>query len=149
MKTLRTFLTLLASISMNLGHADTPIILGGVEDSYSVGDVLYDSSFNKPGDWILQIQESDLETESKVNFDNGILDLYMPARGCTAWLKEKFHGPIAIVYRVRCPEETIDGDSIQARDINNFWHASDPGEDNLFDPERYTGDFGSERAPVN
>jgi len=71
-----------------------------------------------------------------------MLDLYMPGRGCTAWLKQKFEGPIMITYQVRCPLETIRFPEIQARDINNFWHCS--GADNetdLFDPKLFNGSF--------
>ena len=68
----------------------------------------------------------------------------MPARGCTAWLKQKFVGPVMITYRVRCPLETIRFPEIQARDINNFWHCSGvKHETDLFDSKLFTGDFGS------
>ena len=90
------------------------------------------------------MEQNDEPLKEKIKFEDGMLDLYMPARGCTAWLKQKFTGPIMISYQVKCPLETIRFPEIQARDINNFWHCSGVNEaTDLFDPKLYNGSFGS------
>lgn len=122
----------------------TAIAIGYGADTFTIGEELYSDSFNKPEDWVIQIEQSESENQPKAEFINGVFDAYMPARGCTAWLTQKFEGPIAIVYQIKCPEETLDFPEVQARDINNFWHASDlESEKGLFDGTRYTGNFGS------
>ena len=73
-----------------------------------------------------------------------MLDLYMPARGCTAWLKQKFSGPLTITYQVMCPVETIKFPEVQARDINNFWHSSGVEKaTDIFDSKMFNGEFRS------
>jgi hypothetical protein len=124
-------------------HA-SPLLLGYGQAAFTVGEKLYETDFSDASEWVIQVEKKGEPNAERIKMGDGVLDLYMPARGCTAWLKKKFNGPIAIVYQVKCPLETINGDSIQARDINNFWHCSHPGEaEQLFDPERYDGGFGS------
>ncbi len=135
-----------AFINFACTSSDEPeaLAIGYGADAFTIGEELYTDSFTKPEDWVIQIEQNDSENQPKVTFENDIFDAYMPARGCTAWLKQKFEGPIAIVYQIKCPEETLDFPEVQARDINNFWHASDvESEQGLFDSTRYTGDFGS------
>ncbi|MDQ8197880.1 DUF6250 domain-containing protein [Pelagicoccus enzymogenes] len=120
------------------------LAIGYGADIFKIGDVLYAKSFNQPEDWVIQVEEGDTDKKPSTEFKDGIFDSYMPAAGCTAWLKQKFEGPIAIVYKVKCPTDRVDGVDVQVRDINNFWHASDPiAEENLFDKKLYTGGFGS------
>ncbi|MBC9889271.1 MAG: hypothetical protein F7B06_05350 [Opitutae bacterium] len=121
-----------------------PLVIGYGESVFSIGEILYSSQFEDPQNWTLQIQTSDSSTIESAAFVNGILDLYMPDRGCTAWLNRAFEGPIAVVYDVYCPEETLKDKGIHARDINNFWHATHPSlSGNLFDSSLYTGKFTS------
>jgi hypothetical protein len=122
-----------------------PLVLGYGKAAFSIGELQYETDFSDKGNWVFQIQRSEDPSEKgEVKVEGGMLDLYMPAIGCTAWLKQKFEGPITIVYQVRCPLEMINGDSIQARDINNFWHCSHPGDaEKIFDPNLYDGGFGS------
>ncbi|MGJ8653883.1 MAG: DUF6250 domain-containing protein [Opitutaceae bacterium] len=123
-----------AAILSACAHTDSksaaevePVVVGYGTDMFTVGELLYQSDFSDEENWQLQIQKDPgAKEQPKVKIGDGMLDLYMPATGCTAWLKKKFSGPIAITYEVKCPLETINGDSIQARDINNFWHCSDP-----------------------
>lgn len=149
MKTLRianllTTALLALAFTASSQAEEAPTTLGYAADDYTVGEVLYDSGFENPKDWNIQIEKSDSKTKPKVKFKKGMLDIYMPDRGSTAWLMKKFEGPILISYRVKCPEETLSFPEIQARDINNFWHASDPvSGDGLFDSSRYDGGFGS------
>ncbi|MDQ8194327.1 DUF6250 domain-containing protein [Coraliomargarita sp. SDUM461004] len=121
-----------------------PVVVGYGVDAFTIGELLYETDFKNSQEWEVQIQASDSPMEPRVVFDQGMLDIYMPARGSTVWLKHKFEGPIAIVYQVRCPEDTLSFPEVQARDINNFWHASDPEvADGLFDASRYDGAFRS------
>ena len=42
----------------------------------------------------LQIQpKPDSELKPRVSMENGVLDIYAPERGCTAWLKQSFERP--------------------------------------------------------
>ena len=131
--------------SMKGNDGPEPLVLGYGKDAFTVGGLLYETDFSDRENWALQIQKSDdPANQAEVKIEDGMMDLYMPAIGCTAWLKKKFKGPIAVVYQVKCPTGRINGDTIQARDINNFWHCSDPGNaEKLFDSELYNGGFGS------
>jgi hypothetical protein len=125
-----------------------PVVIGYGEKAFTIGQKLYETDFSDTENWQLQIQQkaSASAEDAVVKMEDGIMDLYMPAIGCTAWLKQKFEGPIAIVYQVKCPLETINDESIMARDINNFWHCSDPRKfDGIFDSDEahYNGGFGS------
>lgn len=109
------------------GAGVEPLVLGYGKEAFTVGKLLYATDFSDTENWVNQISENpDSNAAAVVKMGDGIMDLYMPALGCTAWLKKKFEGPIAIVYQVRCPLETIDGKDIIATDINNFWNCSDP-----------------------
>ncbi len=123
------------------------VVTGYGTDVFTIGELLYQTDFSDQENWQLQIQKDPGANEqAKVKIGDGIMDLYMPATGCTAWLNKKFSGPITITYEVKCPLETINGDSIQARDINNFWHCSDPIEFDAVLNEtenQYNGGFGS------
>ena len=125
----------------------TPAVAGYGNEVFEIGSIIYASDFSDHANWIIQIEASgNSPYEEKISYSAGVLDLYMPAKGCTAWLNKKFTGAITIVYQVRCPIETINGTSIQARDINNFWHCSDPFEfDALLrsSETRYKGNFSS------
>ena len=125
----------------------SPAVAGYGNEVFEIGSIIYASDFSDHANWIIQIEASgNSPYEEKISYSAGVLDLYMPAKGCTAWLNKKFTGAITIVYQVRCPIETINGTSIQARDINNFWHCSDPFEfDALLrsSETRYKGNFSS------
>ncbi|MDF7807749.1 DUF6250 domain-containing protein [Pontiellaceae bacterium B12219] len=124
--------------------APKPEVLGYGKDTFSVGEKLYSTDFSNTNEWVFQVEEKDSPEKEIIEFKDGMLDLYMPARGCTAWLTQKFEGPIMVEYKVKCPLETINGDSIQARDINNFWHCSGvKNETDIFNGELFNGGFGS------
>ncbi len=103
-----------------------PKILGYGEELFTIGKELYSTDFSDEENWAVQVSVDDEAYPQQVSFGGGMLDLYMPQHGCTAWLKKKFKGPITIVYNVRCPIETMNDDGVMATDINNFWHCSDP-----------------------
>ena len=121
-----------------------PVVAGYGVESFTVGEQLYATDFDDPENWDIQLQErADSPLKGRFAFADGMLDIYAPNTGCTAWLKRDFEGPLAIVYRFRCPKETQRDEGISPRDANNFWMASDPDpKGSLFDRTRYTGDFG-------
>lgn len=122
----------------------TPRVLGYGVDTFAVGQELFRTDFSDESQWTIQVEENDEPMKEHVKFHDGMLDLYMPARGCTAWLKQKFSGPITITYQVKCPLETIKFPEIQSRDINNFWHCSGvENETDIFDSKSFNGGFGS------
>ncbi|MDF7823623.1 DUF6250 domain-containing protein [Pontiellaceae bacterium B12227] len=104
----------------------SPLVLGYGKEAFSIGEELYSTDFADQEKWVVQVSTDDTTYEEQIKFKDGMLDLYMPKRGCTAWLNKKFKGNITIVYKVRCPLETVKDDGILATDINNFWHCSDP-----------------------
>ena len=103
-----------------------PLVLGYGKEAFTIGRELYSTDFTDKENWVVQVSVDDPAYHEKIAFKEGMLDLYMPKHGCTAWLKKKFKGPITIIYQVRCPVETLNDDGILATDINNFWHCSDP-----------------------
>lgn len=126
--------------------AAEPLVLGYGEEVFALGRELYSTDFSDTNNWVIQVSTDDTTHDERVTFEDGVLDLYMPKRGCTAWLNRKFRGPITIVYNVRCPVETRDDEGILPTDINNFWHCSDPREFDAVLEEtetRYNGDFVS------
>jgi hypothetical protein len=148
MTNIKTFnaMALLFSVALVSACTSTPKpeALGYGTELFTVGEELYSTDFSNTNEWVLQIEEKEGPEQEIIKFKDGMLDLYMPARGCTAWLTEKFTGPIMVEYQVLCPLDTINGDSIQARDINNFWHCSGvENETDIFNPELFNGGFGS------
>jgi hypothetical protein len=103
-----------------------PLVLGYGQTAFTLGEQLYSTDFSDKKNWVVQVSTDNTKYKERVKFEDGMLDLYMPNRGCTAWLNKKFSGPITIVYQVRCPVETLKDDGIIATDINNFWNCSDP-----------------------
>lgn len=121
-----------------------PKVLGHGVDTFSIGAELFRANFSDPSQWTIQVEEKEEPLKESIKFHDGTLDLYMPGRGCTAWLRQKFSGPITITYQVKCPRDTIKFPEIQARDINNFWHCTGVEEQtDIFDSELFTGGFGS------
>lgn len=124
-----------------------PLVLGYGVEAFVVGEELYSTDFSDTENWVYQMSENvESDLEAVVKMGDGMMDLYMPAMGCTAWLNKKFEGPIAIVFQVRCPLETIDGANIIATDMNNFWNCSDPRNFDAVLKEtetHYNGDFVS------
>lgn len=121
-----------------------PVIAGYGVGAFKTGKLLYSSDFADLEDWVVQIQPVEGFGEPAVVAVDNTLDAYLPGRGCTIWNKNKFQGPIAIIYKVVCPAAETDVEVLNARDINNFWHSS--GSDtnpNLFDSDVYDGGFGN------
>jgi len=122
----------------------SPQVLGYGAGIFEIGEELFRTDFSDAAQWIIQVEKKDKPLKERIEFHDGMLDLYMPGRGCTAWLKQKFSGPITITYQVKCPQETIQFPEIQARDINNFWHCSGvEKQNNIFDSKLFNGEFRS------
>lgn len=107
-------------------QAAEPEVLGYGKDTFTIGEELYSTDFSDKDNWVIQVSTDNTDYQERIKIEDGILDLYMPKRGCTAWLNKKFSGPITITYQVRCPSETTMGDAIMVTDVNNFWHCTDP-----------------------
>ncbi|MCH6255969.1 DUF6250 domain-containing protein [Puniceicoccaceae bacterium K14] len=126
-------------------HAADPVMIGLAADEWELGELLYESDFSDSENWVAQTDGEN----PVINFADGQLELDVPGMGATVWLKEKFDGPITIVYDAVFPGEKDDGDAYRLADLNSFWHMSDPSEvdpsvdGGLFDDTTYTGNFGT------
>ncbi|MCW9705301.1 DUF6250 domain-containing protein [Fodinibius salsisoli] len=125
-------------------EASRPVVTGYGEGLFEVGELMYQSDFDDPDVWGVQIEEANSPIQPRVDFWNGFLEVLVPGRGATIWNKKKFSGNVAITYKVKAPSTYVDELGIVVRDINVFWHASDPKiPDALFDQDKYTGAFTS------
>lgn len=114
------------------------------EGFFEIGELLYSDDFANQDEWLLQVEETGAQTKPRIDFRNGFLEVLMPDRGATIWNRNKFSGNVAITYKVKAPSTYVDELGIVVRDINVFWHASDPEEpDAIFDDTQYTGAFNS------
>ncbi|MFC7337582.1 DUF6250 domain-containing protein [Haloferula chungangensis] len=122
-----------------------PWVLGEAQGRFEVGQLIGEDQFHQLDQWVVQIEDKKGAPTPRVEVRNRSLDCYVPARGCTIWLKKKLKTRVTISYDVLCPtpKEKING--LRPTDINNFWMASDPvdADKGLFDPKRYDGGFGS------
>ncbi|TWT80735.1 hypothetical protein CA13_21810 [Planctomycetes bacterium CA13] len=122
-----------------------PLVLGHGVGLFNVGALLAQDDFQSLDNWGVQLQQRSGFEPPRVEAKNHSLDCLVPGRGCTVWFKKKLPTRVMITYDVLCPthEPAIKG--VQPRDINNFWMATDPAtpDQGLFDPERYTGAFGT------
>ncbi|MCW9713282.1 rhamnogalacturonan acetylesterase [Aliifodinibius salicampi] len=121
-----------------------PVVTGYGEGRFEVGELLYRDDFTNPDEWVPQVEETDAQTEPRIDFWNGFLEVVVPGRGATIWNRNKFSGNVAITYKVKAPSTYVEELGIVVRDINTFWHASDPNvPDDIFNPDKYTGAFSS------
>ncbi len=121
-----------------------PVVTGYGEGLFQIGELLYWDDFENLNDWVFQIQETDDVSEPRIDTRDGFLDVLMPNRGATIWNRHKFSGPITIIYNVIAPTTFDHIDGIVPRDINSFWHASDPVVPwDVLDERYYTGAFPS------
>lgn len=123
-----------------------PLVLGRAKQRFRIGELLARDDFKTLDNWVVQIQPKDAKPDPYVKVKDGILDCFLPGRGCTVWYKRKFKTRLTIIYQVYCPiPRGLPAKLIEPRDINNFWLATDPQdpERGLFDPQRYNGDFGT------
>lgn len=133
------------------GHGDQPdtppppLVLGHGVGLFKPGPLLIQDNFEDLDNWVVQLEEKTGFPPPKVWAHDQSLDCLTPGRGCTVWFKKKLRTRIAITYNVLCPSHEPAIPGVVPRDINNFWLATDPldPERGLFDPTRYTGNFGS------
>lgn len=127
--------------SAGTGH---PVITGYGEGLFRVGELLYHDDFEHLNHWRFQIQPSNHDSEPEIHNRDGKLDIYMPARGATVWFQHKLTGPVAIIYKVKASTARKQYPWVVPRDINTFWHASDPETPwDIFDDRLYTGAFST------
>jgi hypothetical protein len=121
-----------------------PIVAGYGKGLFQIGELIYGGAFENSDDWVLQIEESDAEATPRINFGSGSINVLVPDRGATIWNRNKFRGPIAIIYKVKAPTKYVRDLGIVVRDINCFWQASAPDIPNeIFNQNKYTGAFTS------
>jgi len=121
-----------------------PVVIGYGEGTFKIGELLNSDSFHDESEWVVQIQDSDTDSNPAIKFGDGMLEVVMPDRGATIWNQNKFSGSIAITYKVKASTDLLHKDGIAVRDINTFWHASDPeNPEAIFDYSKYTGAFNS------
>ncbi|MGJ8697198.1 MAG: right-handed parallel beta-helix repeat-containing protein [Verrucomicrobiaceae bacterium] len=136
-----TFVTLLTTLLSGLpALAQSPAILGKGTNLFEVGPLLDSDNFDSLENWVVQIQQNKKSPPPKVVAKDNTLDCFLPGRGATIWFKRKLNTRVTITYDVLCPTSPQDDKNLLPRDINNFWMANDPDGD-LFDSEKYTGDF--------
>jgi hypothetical protein len=123
----------------------SPLVLGHGVGLFKIGPLLAQDNFENLDNWVVQIQRKEGFEPAKVEIRDHTLDCLLPGRGCTIWFKQKLKTRLTITYEVICPTKHTGIKGVQARDINNFWLATDPTDLNqgLFDLTRYTGKFGS------
>ena len=71
----------------------TPLVLGyGVGTFYSRRGTFSGGLFMTRRSGSSKLNRKTNRYKERIKFEDDMLDLYMPARGCTAWLKQKFVG---------------------------------------------------------
>ena len=125
-------------------EGNRPTLIGKAEGRFQLGELLYQDDFENLDNWILQIEEKKAPAPRVESRDN-TLDCYLPNRGGTIWFRKKLKNRLIITYDVICPKPAEDSIGIMAKDVNNFWLASDPldPEKGLFNKDRYNGSFRS------
>ena len=144
----RPFTLVLIQLYFLLGlpiAAFEPLVLGRAQGRLKIGNLLHQDDFQNLNQWVVQIESKKNLPRSQVEAKNNTLDCLLPGRGCTIWFKEKLKTRLTISYEVICPAPAEGMKGIEAKDVNNFWLASDPldPQKGIFDSERYTGNFTS------
>ncbi|HQU72427.1 MAG TPA: DUF6250 domain-containing protein [Calditrichia bacterium] len=94
---------------------------------YRKGEMLYQDYFFRDLDnWVVETPSS---PNSTVQAERGKLTIDVD-NGATVWLKEKLSGNLLIEYRRTVVMK--DGPNDRLSDLNQFWMASDPAQENLF-----------------
>ena len=94
---------------------------------YRLGKLLYQDDFNSGlENWVI---ECELSPKAKVEIQNEKLLIDVNC-GATVWLKKKTEGNILIQYKRKVIMN--DGPNDRLSDLNTFWMATDPANENLF-----------------
>ena len=122
-----------------------PVVLGHGKGLFRVGELLAKDDFENLENWLVQVQDRSGFEPAHVEARKSSLDCFLPGRGCAVWFKKKLKTRVAVTYDVLCPTHDPAIDSLQPRDINNFWMATDPvdPENGLFDSTKYNGGFAT------
>lgn len=136
------FMAIMWLINLSDKDANEPVITGYGEGLFEIDELIYWDDFQHLNNWDIQVEKSDHEIDTQIDIRNGKLNVLVPNRGATIWFRHKIKGPVAIVYKVTAPSKYAHLDQVIPRDINAFFHASDPEiRWDIFNHERYTGAF--------
>ena len=58
-------------------------VLGYGVGTFSIGEELFRTDFSDASQWAIQVEKKEEPLKERIEFHDGMLDLYMPARGCT------------------------------------------------------------------
>ncbi|HKJ40813.1 MAG TPA: DUF6250 domain-containing protein [Sunxiuqinia sp.] len=96
-------------------------------EQYQKGSLLYQDQFNHGMEnWVVETPDSPY---SKVDIEKGKLVIDVD-HGATVWLNKKLSGNILIEYHRKVIMNNGHNDRLS--DLNQFWMASDPKQDNVF-----------------
>ena len=96
-------------------------------DQYKKGELLYQDNFNKSiKNWVVETPESPF---SNVRTENGKLIIDVD-HGATVWFNKKLSGNIMIQYNRKVVMNHGHNDRLS--DLNQFWMATDPRQENVF-----------------
>ncbi|WP_186756012.1 DUF6250 domain-containing protein [Echinicola salinicaeni] len=91
--------------------------------------VLFEDDFSKPLDEAIWKVEMDKQGNSSVDIEGG--KMVMDTKGgVTVWLNKKLNGNVEITYKRKVV--MADGENDRLSDLNQFWMATDPENENLF-----------------
>jgi rhamnogalacturonan endolyase len=89
--------------------------------------VLYTDNFNSgPSGWMAEFEKPE---NSRVTVADGMMDI-ISASGATIWFNHQLRGNIEITYSIKVVD--AGGKYDRVSDLNAFWMASDPANQNLF-----------------
>ena len=89
------------ALAVCLGAVAQPLIIGKGKGLFQVGPLLAVDNFDDLKKWVVQLEEK--KGEASVKAEKGVLDCFVPDRGCTVWFQEKFKTRVVITYDVVCP----------------------------------------------
>lgn len=104
--------------------------------------VLFESDFSSHLNLDAWIVEMDSLPDSRVTVEDGKLVVDTKG-GVTVWLKEKLKGNLEITYEREVVME--EGVNDRLSDLNQFWMATDPRDENLFTRRGKFGEYDSLR----
>lgn len=143
-------LTCCSQMEARVSGEHQPLVLGHAEGLVEVGELLYSDNFDNLDRWIAQIEEvTNCDHEPRLKTLNGVFDAFMPCGGTTVWFDTRIDGPVTILFDVVLPSTYRDSQGLVPRDLNMFWHASDPaGGDGILttQDDLYNGAFVSYRS---
>lgn len=98
------------------------------QENWAKDKILFEENFDDDSldNWVIELQNPE---KSIVDIQNGKLNIDVGG-GATIWFKPKLDGDILIEYNVTVIQK--DGPNDRVSDLNQFWMASDPSNNNLF-----------------